>query len=146
MKAKMPIVIGTNVWISGVLLKTGIPALFIQQVLHDMQPLFTQATFAELEQRLWRAKFDRYLTIEQRNRLLHDIKAIGLWIEIPTKMGEQTFCRDVDDDKFIHAALTAHAPYLVTGDKDLLVLADHFLSLNLQIITPAQALSLKEFQ
>jgi putative PIN family toxin of toxin-antitoxin system len=146
MKAKMQIVIDTNVWISGVLLKTGTPALLIQQVLHHAQPIFTQATFAELEERLWRSKFDRYLSIEQRNRLLHDIKAIGLWVEIPAKITEQAFCRDVDDNKFIHVALMTHAPYLVTGDKDLLVLANDFFSLNLQIITPAQALHLKEFK
>ena len=30
-------------------------------------------------------------------------------------------CRDPDDDKFINCARDAHAMYIVSGDKDLLV-------------------------
>jgi hypothetical protein len=34
----------------------------------------------------------------------------------------------------------------VTGDKDLLVLAENLLALQVQIMTPAQAVQLSEFQ
>jgi putative PIN family toxin of toxin-antitoxin system len=147
MKAnKTPIVIDSNVWISGVLLKTGTPALLIHQVLKRCQPVFTQNTFAELEERLWRPKFDRYINLEKRKLLLHDIKAIGFWVDIPTHIASQTFSRDTDDDKFIHTALASQTPYLVTGDKDLLVLAENLLALQVQIMTPAQAVQLSEFQ
>ena len=147
MKAKKTlVVIDSNVWISGVLLKTGSPALLIQQVINRAQPIFTKTTFTELEERLWRPKFDRYLSMEQRKLLLRDIKAVGVWVDIPANIAAQAFCRDADDDKFIHTTLAAQALYLVSGDKDLLVLAESLRGLNVQIITPAEALQLPEFQ
>ena len=37
--------------------------------------------------------------------------------------GHPRLCRDPDDDKFLHCALSAGARILVTGDKDLLSMA-----------------------
>ena len=52
------------------------------------------------------------------------------------EVAAQAWCRDTDDDKFIHTALAAEAPWLVTGDRDLLsVQAPE----GLQILTPADA-------
>lgn len=142
MKVKKPLlVIDTNVWISGVLLKTGTPAMLIRRSLQFAQPVFTSETFTELEERLWRPKFDRYVTIEQRKRLLHDIKAVAQWIIVPENIANQSFSRDRDDDKFIHAALVTKAECLITGDKDLLVLTDDLRTLNIKLFTPADALS-----
>jgi predicted nucleic acid-binding protein len=39
--------------------------------------VFSQATFDELESRLWRPKFDRYLDLETRRLLLHDFNAVA---------------------------------------------------------------------
>ncbi len=44
--------------------------------------------------------------------------------------------RDPKDNLIIQLALTGHADYLVTGDKDLLVLAGHKSIKPLKIITP----------
>lgn len=38
-------------------------------------PVFSAATFAELEARLWKPKFDRYLSMEIRRAILHDVNA-----------------------------------------------------------------------
>ena len=35
-------------------------------------------------------------------------------------IGHQQWCRDPDDDKFLHCALSARVRIVVTGDKDLL--------------------------
>ena len=131
------IVVDTNVWISGVLSRSGIPAQLLRQVVRQGHPVFSPATFAELEQRLWLPKFDRYVSMEDRRRLLKEIDTVATWIDIPPQMAEQTFCRDANDDKFIQAALVAGASRLVTGDNDLLCL--HPLD-TLHILTPRQAL------
>lgn len=54
----------------------------------------------------------------------------------------QTISRDRDDDAFIHAARVASAPWLITGDQDLLTVQ---ATLPLTILTPAQALARVDF-
>lgn len=138
-------VIDTNVWISGLLTKAGYPAQLTRQVIRRGQPVFSMATFAELKERLWRPKFDRYVTLEQRKSLLADIESVALTVEVPSMLAVQTFCRDAADDKFIHAAMAAESAWLVTGDQDLLVLSARMMSLGVQIISPADAMCLPEF-
>ncbi|MDI6689943.1 MAG: putative toxin-antitoxin system toxin component, PIN family [Actinomycetota bacterium] len=48
-------------------------------------------------------------------------------------------CRDPEDDKFIDVALAAKADYLVTGDKDLLVLKNYR---GVKILKPKEFLAL----
>ena len=129
--------IDTNVWISAFLIRTGTAALAVRHLLKWRRPCFSNDTFAELEDRLWRPKFDRYLSLEDRRALLQDVQALAHWVEVPARLASQAWCRDADDDKFIHAALAARAPCLVTGDQDLLSIPP---MAHLQILTPAQAL------
>ncbi len=133
----LKVVIDTNVWISGLLTRTGTAALLTRHVVQEGQVVFTAQTFAELKDRLWRPKFDRYVTLEQRKKLLSDIESSGLWVEVPPVISATTFCRDVADDMFIHAAHAAQSSWLVTGDDDLLCL--HPLA-HLQILSPRAAL------
>ena len=136
------VVIDTNVWISAFLRKTGTPAALVRQVLARGSPVFSSQTFAELEARLWKPKFDRYLGMDDRTTLLNDAGALAHWVAVPPAMAAQAFCRDADDDKFIHAALAANAPWLVTGDQDLLDLPP---LPRLLILSPADALQIPEF-
>ncbi len=131
------VVLDTNVWISAALSVSGTPSLVASYVLEHMRPVFSDATFAELETRLWRPKFDRYLSIDLRHRLLHDLSAAADWIAIPPGLSTLSWSRDPDDDHFIRAAVAAAAPWLVTGDTDLLELPPIE---GLRICTPAQAL------
>jgi uncharacterized protein len=139
------VVIETNVWLSAMFTVSGPPAESVRRVTKLGLPVFSPATFAELHARLWLPKFDRYLPMESRKRLLHDIDAIALWIDVPAAIVRESFCRDSNDDRFIHAALAADAPWLVTGDKDLLVLAQSLTARKLKVISPAVALSLISF-
>lgn len=134
--ARQRVVIDTNVWISAFLVRSGTASLAVRRLLELRRPCFSEATFAELESRLWKPKFDRYLSLEDRHALLHDVQALAHWVEVPREVAAQAWCRDTDDDKFIHTALAARAPWLVTGDLDLLsVQAPE----GLQILTPADA-------
>ena len=83
--------------------------------------------------------------MDLRKQLLHDISAIALWLDIPDDVSQQSFSRDLDDDKFIHLALTAKAPWIITGDQDLLVLKQDLLKLNITVLTANEALNLPDF-
>ena len=131
------VVLDTNVWLSAALSPNGAPARVVRAVLLQELTVFSDATFAELETRIWKPKFDRYISLEARKSILRDARSVALWVEIPHELAEQRWSRDADDDEFIRTALAAKASWLVTGDDDLLsVPAIDGLS----IVTPAQGL------
>jgi putative PIN family toxin of toxin-antitoxin system len=143
MRAEKPrVVIDTNVWISGILSRHGAPAHVIRRVRSFGIPVFSDTTFDELESRLWKPKFDRYLDLETRERLLHDISAVSHWVNIPEPLLINRYSRDSSDDMFIHAAIASGAHWLVTGDPDLLVLNQVDL---IRILSPAEAMGLERF-
>lgn len=136
MNADRRAVVGTNVLISAAPSAGSAPAQMLRHLLAQGRLVFCEETFAELETRLWRPKFDRYLSLERRRQLLHDLRAAGEWVTLPSAP-LPTYSREPDDDKFIHLALTAQADWLVSGDQDLLTLAP--LS-GVDILSPAEVL------
>jgi putative PIN family toxin of toxin-antitoxin system len=128
-------VIDTNVLISAALTERGAPARLVQLVLEHGMLVFSQPTFDELKTRLYRPKFDRYISLELREAVLHDLSAAARWVEI----GEPArYCRDRSDDMFIETARVAQAGVLVSGDQDLLEAA---AIPGLRILSPQQALA-----
>ena len=134
---KKRVVLDTNIWLSAAISKSGAPAQVVRRVLQMGVPVFSQATFAEIEARLWKPKFDRYLSMETRRAILHEANAVAHWVDIPPDLAAKTYSRDPDDDKFIHTALAASAAWLVTGDQDLLVIET---PLSVRILTAGEAL------
>jgi putative PIN family toxin of toxin-antitoxin system len=133
------VVVDTNVLLSAALSPNGAPAQLVDRLLADAQIVFSEQTFAELKSRLWKPKFDRYLTMERRHSLLHDFNAVAHWVDVPAQIASVRYSRDATDDAFIHTALAAGALRLVTGDDDLLCL-DPIAKLELRIVTPRKAL------
>jgi uncharacterized protein len=131
------VVLDTNIWLSAAISSSGAPAQVVRRVLQMGVPVFSKATFAELEARIWKPKFDRYLSLETRRAILHDANAVAHWVDIPADLATQTYSRDPNDDKFIHTALAASAAWLVTGDQDLLVVET---PLPVRILTAGEAL------
>jgi uncharacterized protein len=138
---KLLAVVDTNVLISAALSPAGAPAQVVDALLLNGILVFSNATFAELETRLWRPKFDTYLSLEQRQSLLHDFNAVAHWVDVSAELAAASYCRDASDDTFIHTALAAQAPLLIMGDADLLEVA---AIPGLRIVSPAQALKLAE--
>jgi uncharacterized protein len=101
-----------------------------------------EASYAEIASRLTRAKFDRYAAIEKRQQQLHDLRELALWQSDPTPFPSAVRCRDPKDNLFIDLALHSNASMLITGDQDLLVLADNLAAYGLQVLPPADALRL----
>lgn len=130
-------VVDTNVLLSASLSPGSTSATLVDRLLEIGKLVFSEATFAELDTRIWHPKFDRYLPIERRRRILHLAQAAAIWVDIPADLAQRTFSRDPKDDAFVHTALAANATRLISGDNDLLIL--HPLD-TLHILTPWQAL------
>lgn len=139
MKAEpgLRVVIDTNVWINAALVPSGTPASLVHHVLAHGVPVLTPQTFEELRTRLHKPKFDRYISLDQRQALLRDLQACALWVDVPKTISQQAFSRDPDDDACVHVALAGQAHWLVTGDADLLSMTK---PLPFTIATPAVAL------
>ena len=71
------VVIDTNVWLSAALSPAGAPSQVVRRVLAHGVPVFSDATFAELKTRIWKPKFDRYLSMEARQgRVIQCVKSL----------------------------------------------------------------------
>jgi putative PIN family toxin of toxin-antitoxin system len=137
--AALRLVFDTNVLVSAALSGQGVPAQLLRTVLAEHQLVFSNATFLELRTRLGRPKFDRYISLENRQRMLHDLDACAHLVDLGLGANKPpSYCRDPDDDFFIATALKAQAPLLVSGDQDLLGAPEVE---GLLILAPAQALA-----
>lgn len=115
------VVIDTNVLISAALNPNGTPRAVIEYVgSTNGVLLFSRETFDELRTRLLRSKFDRYVDQEGRVAYLERLAAVSEWVPIA---GARLECRDPEDDKLLETAWLGEADYLVTGDRDLLVMS-----------------------
>lgn len=130
-------VVDTNVLISAALAPRSAPAQVVDCLLQHATLVFSRETFEELETRLWRPKFDRYLDMDRRRLLLHDFAAACRWVDLPPRP-RPAYSRDPDDDVFLHTALHGKAEWLVSGDQDLLTLPP--ADWGFEILSPAQAL------
>lgn len=134
MKAER-VVLDTNVLIGAALRPDGPPRAVLDLVrAANGVLLFCDETFEELASRFNRAKFDRYVSRDNRAVFLAQLVAVAEWVSIA---GAMLGCRDRDDDKFLEAALAGGADCLVTGDRDLLEMSSFH---GVQILTPREFL------
>jgi putative PIN family toxin of toxin-antitoxin system len=101
------------------------------------QPLVSKATVAELVRVLAYPKFK--LDPEQQRELLGDYLPYAIAVRMPARLPSTPECRDPADLPFLQLAQVGKADCLVTGDRDLLVLAGQFKR---RIVTPEQFLAL----
>jgi putative PIN family toxin of toxin-antitoxin system len=130
----MRVVLDTNVLVSATLIRGGNEDRILRawrQGGFDL--IFPAATLGELARVLSYPKLRnmRWLTAGEVTALLEILTAQSVLVpgELKVKV-----CRDPEDDKFVAAGIEGGARYLVTGDKDLLVLQNHD---DLRIVTPA---------
>ena len=111
------VVLGTNVYVSGVILSRGTPFEVLEAWRHQRFILVTsQAIIAEIERAL------RYPRIRQRyavtrqdvERLAASLRADALLV--PGDVEVSGVCADPDDDRFLACALEVQADCIVTGD------------------------------
>lgn len=87
-------------------------------------PLVSTASATELMRVLAYPKFK--LSANDQQQLLADYLPHCRTVRMPARMPLLPQCRDVNDQMFIELAAVGKADFLVTGDKDLLVLAPDF--------------------
>lgn len=134
------LVIDTNVFISALLNPNGTPRKVINLAVNNYVILQNEATYKELETRVSKKKFDKYLSKEDRLSFLASLRKKSLLIETTH---QTLICSDADDNKFLELAVSGVADYLITGDNDLLIIKNYQ---NIPIITPANFLSLVEYK
>lgn len=126
----------TNILISSLISRSSPPAKIVDHITLNGVFLFSEITFAELEEVIWREKFDRYFSAAKRQNFLNSLRRAGLFCDIKQTV---ELCRDTKDNPFLDVALAGQADCLITGDADLLVLKQIG---NTQIMTAAQAASI----
>lgn len=123
----MNIVVDTNVLISGVFFG-GLPGKVLSSIVNDRVTAFATTEIISEYEEVVQEMISRHQGKLNRSILLPLINAM----KIIEPVSEVIACRDPDDDKFIGCAKDAHALYIVSGDKDLLVLGHYE---NIQIVT-----------
>jgi len=113
------IVADTNCLVSRLLLPSSVPGRAIHRVIDHGILLVSEATMNELADVLARPKFDRYISLEDRQTFLRLLGRIAKFVPSVYAVRE---CRDPKDDKFLEVALSGKADVILTGDADLLTL------------------------
>ena len=120
------VVIDTNVLVSALVFSQGkVAALRLAWQASHFQPLVSKATTTELIRVFAYPKFK--LTPKDQEELLADYLPFCDTVRMPSKLPPVPPCRDPFDLPFLHLAVVGGANYLVTGDRDLLSLADEFV-------------------
>jgi putative PIN family toxin of toxin-antitoxin system len=113
------IVIDTNIFISAALSPDGTARQALDKVYQEFQIAQSNETYQELTMRIYKSKFDKYISNEERQDFLNIVKKHSQFIEIKSQIN---ICRDADDNKFLELAKDSSAEFLITGDQDLLSL------------------------
>lgn len=119
------VVLDTNLVLSALVFQSGrlVPLrMFWQSGI--ITPLVSQTTVAELIRALGYPKFK--LAAAEQEELLADYLPYCSTVARPDPPPVTPECRDPTDAPFLQLALAGKADALVTGDKDLLVLAGKF--------------------
>jgi uncharacterized protein len=117
------LVLDTNAVLSSLLVARGRPAplrVAWQEV--RFQPIVSAATTKELARALDYPKFR--LSASEQQELLADYLPYCETLLMSAMPPETPACRDPFDIPFLQLAILSNADYLVSGDKDLLSLAD----------------------
>jgi uncharacterized protein len=117
-------VIDTNLVLSALVFGGDLAKLRLAWQGERLTPLVSRATVTELIRVLAYPKFK--LTKSEQEHLLADYLPFCDTVLIPDRLPAIPDCRDPFDVPFLVLALVGRADYLVTGDRDLLSLADQF--------------------
>ena len=108
------IVADTNLLVSRLLLPQSVPAEAVRKAVDEDQLLESEATLEELADVLSRAKFDPYVSLEDRQAFIRVLNRIAERVIVTAPIQA---CRDPKDDKFLEVALHGQAKVILPGDR-----------------------------
>jgi len=139
---KPTITLDTNVIVSGAILSHGVPfsilSLWKQR---EFTLVLSPALIDEATETLSRLKIIKQydVSVERIKKLVFRLKENSIII-IPTNISSAIVIRDKKDAVILGTALSGRVDYLITGDKDLLVLDGNIHIGKLRIVIPRQFL------
>jgi putative PIN family toxin of toxin-antitoxin system len=119
--AERRVVIDTNVYLSGSMSRTSTPAQAIRIAYAYFEPIYSEATIAELVEKLTSPRMARWIEPSEQVALLAFVLGKGSLVE-PVQL--MTLLPDPGDDIFASLALAADASAIITGDKAFLAVGD----------------------
>lgn len=121
----MRVVFDTNTVLSALVFGKG-QLSWLREIWREKQitPMVSASTASEIGRVLSYPKFK--LSKAEQTALLNDYLPFCEQVEVPDSPPEAPECRDINDMPFLWLAIAGKADYIVSGDKDLLVLADVF--------------------
>ena len=139
------VTIDTNLVISGTISPNNIPSQIITSWAQgEFNWIQTQETFGELTEVLGREKFKTKYHIDEESRTFLENLSVGAEFVTPVPLDSlQIQSRDPKDDPILACALGGNCDYLITDDKDLLVLNGKPELEKLQILNAADFLNKK---
>ncbi len=117
---KIRVVIDTNIWLSmaiGSRVVSEQMSVIIER--EDIEVFSSVELFDELTEILAKPKLKNYLTQERTQQLFDLIWLKTVLIKVQSNL---QLCRDSKDDFIINLAFDSNSHYVITGDKDLLIL------------------------
>ncbi len=119
MTKTITVIFDNNAIISAAILKNSVPAKALDFAIANCLLLQSEKTLEELRQVLKREKFNKYINLQERDDFVNYVMTNVIKVQVTSVI---TDCRDPKDNKFLELAVDGNAKYIVTGDKDLLVL------------------------
>lgn len=114
----MRLILDTNLWIS-FLISSKFEKLDELLFNQKCKLLFSQELLEEFVTVAKRSKLRKYISRDELEDLLETIDEVAEFVNVTSKISE---CRDPKDNFLLSLAVDGKADYLLTGDKDLLVL------------------------
>ena len=132
MSRTLVVVVDTNVWVSGIFFRRGTPAAILRAWRDGrFDIVVTRATLDELESKLSEKAVQFGASPALTEEWIAYIRSFARLA--PVTEAARGVCRDPDDDKFLDAATSGGAEYIVSGDRDLQVLGEYQ---GVQILSP----------
>lgn len=131
MRTELRVVVDTNVFVSALVVEDSVPFRAVEIAFTSGRLLISAETLAELDDVLHRPKLQRYVAARDVEAVLARLRRDGELVAIEQRRRRS---RDPKDDALLNLAESGQADWLITGDRDLLVLVAVGST---QIVTPA---------
>jgi putative PIN family toxin of toxin-antitoxin system len=117
-KQKDRVIIDINLWMSFLLTKdlSKFDSLIAD---NEIILIFSQELADEIIEVTQRSKFRRYFELDDVESLMLKIRARAIFINVTSEINA---CRDPKDNFLLSLSIDGNATYLLTGDKDLLII------------------------